>query len=187
MSAPDDRSSERTMEAHQILRTNIFHPDHKKPLKWSKCVWAVPPGSILPSCISQVALRDVYKSFGESRLERYFVARGVPAKLTTAMAYLDALDVLFDAAEDLGWKWRTATHPESVLVACGHMTLPAETFLAEVWQALVDIYRGMAALCPGERAALQPFSMAEPRIIVPLRCPDGGPFCGITVAQNVVM
>jgi hypothetical protein len=161
----------------EILRSSIFHPEHKKPLAATSCVWAAPPGPILPHCFAQLQepLRDVYSEFGEKRLENYFASRGVPASVSSAAAYIHGLNVLFHAAEDLGRKWRTSSRPEGVSVACGRSALRAEIFLANVWQALVDIYKGMAGLSDYEREALRPFSSAEARVIVPLRCPGGGP------------
>jgi len=161
------------------LRENVFHPAHKTPLNADKCVWAAPPGVILSGCIARVPLREVYAPFGERRMECYFAMLGIPAGLSTAQDYLGLLNRLLVAADDLGHKWHGAPLATVSVKLCGsgasRYEVPAEVFLAEVWTALVTIYRGMAALPASERAALQPFSPMEPLVAVPLRCPHGGP------------
>eukprot|EP00438_Fugacium_kawagutii_P007163 Skav231638 [mRNA] locus=scaffold1135:173981:200700:+ [translate_table: standard] len=125
-----------------------------EPVKVNDCVWELPKNELLAQCCSLTVLRDIYSTFGDVQLKRYFEARGVPAMPNTAESYLRMSQNLMDAAEAVG--------------------IRAADFLNQVWDALLFIYKGMSSLEGQQRDALRPFSPVH-TLLVPLPCPQGGP------------
>eukprot|EP00929_Paragymnodinium_shiwhaense_P066162 TRINITY_DN33156_c0_g1_i2.p1 TRINITY_DN33156_c0_g1~~TRINITY_DN33156_c0_g1_i2.p1 ORF type:complete len:2171 (-),score=491.00 TRINITY_DN33156_c0_g1_i2:138-6650(-) len=173
-----DEDSDGSQE--RILSEYIFHPDFARPLRAYECIWAPPADQVLAGCNTLVPLRETYAQFGEKRLERYFKARGVPTGLSTAKGYTAALKGLLSAAEDLGKKWLVSPTPQAMTVKLSisqekGKTMLADEFLSKLWPAVISLYKGMAALSEDEKKALRPFSPAEALVVMPLRCPHGGP------------
>lgn len=165
-----------------FLQQSIFDPALPDPVKANDCVWELPKNELLAQCCSLTVLRDIYTTFGDVQLKRYFEARGVPAMPNTAESYLRMCQNLMDAAEELGKAWRRAEgNPEMALVTLpgspkpnGASRIGAVDFLNQVWDALLFIYKGMSSLEGQQRDALRPFSPVH-TLLVPLPCPQGGP------------
>jgi len=166
----------------QLLRQCIFHPEEELAVKAERCVWELPQNALVAQCCDLLVLGEVYKGHGEVQLKRYFAARGVPTAPDSAEAYMKIRSNLLLAAEELGKAWRS-TEGESELV---QVPLPGSTksgipkmragdFLAQIWEALLSVYRGMSVLDETQRHALQPFSDVEVVAVMPLPCPEGGP------------
>lgn len=170
------------VEVEHFLQQSIFDPALPDPVKANDCVWELPKNELLAQCCSLTVLRDIYTTFGDVQLKRYFEARGVPAMPNTAESYLRMCQNLMDAAEELGKAWRRAEgNPEMALVTLpgspkpnGASRIGAVDFLNQVWDALLFIYKGMSSLEGQQRDALRPFSPVH-TLLVPLPCPQGGP------------
>eukprot|EP00439_Symbiodinium_sp_Y106_P077559 s1202_g16.t1 len=177
----------------QLLRQCIFHPEEELAVKAERCVWELPQNALVAQCCDLLVLGEVYKGHGEVQLKRYFAARGVPTAPDSAEAYMKIRSNLLLAAEDPapskgnqgppGPEEGTPTEGESELV---QVPLPGSTksgipkmragdFLAQIWEALLSVYRGMSVLDETQRHALQPFSDVEVVAVMPLPCPEGGP------------
>ncbi|CAE7854229.1 unnamed protein product, partial [Symbiodinium microadriaticum] len=169
-------------QTEQLLRACIFHPEEERAVKAERCVWELPQNALVAQCCDLLVLGEVYKGHGEVQLKRYFAARGVPTAPDSAEAYVKIRQNLLLAAEELGKAWRSAEgEPELVQVPLpgstksGISKMRAGDFLAQIWEALLFVYRGMSVLGEAERHALQPFSEVEVAAVMPLPCPEGGP------------
>ncbi|CAJ1416578.1 unnamed protein product [Effrenium voratum] len=137
------------------------------------CVWELPKNEVLTKCCHLTVLSDIYASFGDVQMKRYFERRGVPGQPHTAECYLRMRSNLMNAAEEFGKAWRRAEgNPEMAMVPLPSMAQPggkisATDFLDQIWDALIFIYKGMSTLEGQERQALRPFSPVE-AILVPL-------------------